>query len=105
MLGRRAAPGDRTTAAPADGLVEVATLSHPAAAGRLRVLADPAIADPLSALAEKFNANADPVGDHCPNVEIKAVESGAPSSPHRDINLFPSTIRKSNFGCWPMLPI
>ncbi|MCB0929525.1 MAG: substrate-binding domain-containing protein [Mycolicibacterium insubricum] len=43
----------------------------------VRVLADPAIAEPLSALAEKFNANADPVGDHCPNVEIKAVESGA----------------------------
>lgn len=34
-----------TTTAGADGLVEVATLTHPASPGRLRVLADPAFRD------------------------------------------------------------
>ncbi|MDF2826513.1 MAG: hypothetical protein K0R68_3921, partial [Mycobacterium sp.] len=41
------------------------------------VLADPAIAEPLGPLAEKFNSSASPVGDHCVAVSVQAADSGA----------------------------
>lgn len=41
------------------------------------VIADPAIAEPLGPLAEKFNSSATPVGDHCVAVAVKAGDSDA----------------------------
>lgn len=41
------------------------------------VLADPAIADTLGPLAEKFNETASPVADHCVAVSIQAADSTA----------------------------
>ena len=39
------------------------------------VAADPAIADPVSALAQRYNENADPVGDRCVNVTVQPADS------------------------------
>lgn len=41
------------------------------------VVADPAIAEPLGPLAEKFNSSTSPVGDHCVAVAVKAADSDA----------------------------
>ncbi|WP_102143808.1 substrate-binding domain-containing protein [Mycobacterium hubeiense] len=39
------------------------------------VVADPAIAEPVQILATRYNDTADPVGDRCVKVHVKAVES------------------------------
>lgn len=39
------------------------------------VIADPSIADQLGPLAEKYNQSADPVGDRCVKVAVKAADS------------------------------
>jgi hypothetical protein len=41
------------------------------------VVADPSIADPLRALADKYNQTADPVGDRCVKVAVKPADSDA----------------------------
>ncbi|BBY89112.1 substrate-binding domain-containing protein [Mycolicibacterium tokaiense] len=41
------------------------------------VVADPAIADPLGPLAERFNGSASPVGDHCVKIAIQSADSDA----------------------------
>ena len=40
------------------------------------VVADPAIADPVSTLAQRYNETADPVGDRCVNVSVQPADSG-----------------------------
>lgn len=54
---------DVASARCVDGQVDVA------------VVADPAIAEPIAALAERFNQTADPVGDRCVNVGVKPADS------------------------------
>lgn len=39
------------------------------------VIADPSIAEPISALGKKFNENANPVGDSCVAIEVKPADS------------------------------
>jgi hypothetical protein len=39
------------------------------------IVADPAIAEPISALAEQYNQTADPVGDRCVKVGVKPADS------------------------------
>ncbi len=39
------------------------------------VVADPAIADPVTTLAERYNETADPVGDLCVNVSVQPADS------------------------------
>jgi hypothetical protein len=41
------------------------------------VVADPSIADPLRALADKYNQNAAPVGDRCVKVGVQSADSDA----------------------------
>lgn len=70
--------GLTTTAGP-DGLVEVATLSHPAAPGRLRVLADPAFRDLVlftpahrqAVAIEPYSCSAD-----ASNLQARGIDSG-----------------------------
>lgn len=40
------------------------------------VIADPAIADPVAALAQRYNETADPVGDRCVKVGVTPADSG-----------------------------
>jgi Bacterial extracellular solute-binding protein len=54
---------DVASARCVDGQVDVA------------VVADPAIAAPVAALAERYNQTADPVGDRCVNVGVKPADS------------------------------
>lgn len=54
---------DVASARCVDGQVDVA------------VVADPAIAEPVAALAERYNQTADPVGDRCVNVGVKSADS------------------------------
>ncbi|HEY5727666.1 MAG TPA: hypothetical protein VIV08_03550, partial [Acidimicrobiia bacterium] len=42
---------------------------------KVAVLADPAIADNISAFAKKFNASAGPVGDKCVSVDVTPADS------------------------------
>lgn len=57
--------------------------SHTAAAGcvggkdSVAVLADPTIADPVKELADRFNAQAGPIGDRCVTVTVKPAGSDA----------------------------
>ncbi len=51
------------------------------------VVADPAIADDVSALAERFNESAGPVGDKCISVSVTPAESG--------------TLSDGLLGAWP----
>ena len=44
---------------------------------KVAVLADPAIADNISAFAKKFNESAGPVGDKCVSVNVTPADSGA----------------------------
>jgi len=67
------------TAAPADGLVEMATLTHPAASGRLRVLADPAFRELVlftpahrqAVAIEPYSCSAD-----ASNLQARGIDSG-----------------------------
>lgn len=54
---------DVASARCVDGQVDVA------------VVADPAIAEPVAVLAERYNQTADPVGDRCVNVGVKPADS------------------------------
>jgi len=67
------------TVAPANGLVEVATLTHPAASGRLRVLADPAFRELVlftpahrqAVAIEPYSCSAD-----ASNLQARGIDSG-----------------------------
>lgn len=48
-----------------------------AGAATVAVVADPSIADSIAPFAERFNAEATPVGDKCVNVTVKQADSGA----------------------------